>query len=76
MRLLEMIYAFGRLLIEDDIKDYMKFDRWHHWHLGELLRTGALLGSLAYLGSKAATNLAGGENRGSIGRSSYRPRYT
>lgn len=39
----KLIDAIGALLVIDDYKDYGKFDRIHHWFIGELMREGALL---------------------------------
>jgi len=44
-RLLDFLYRLGEMLIKDDIMDYGRFDRIHHWQWGEMLRQGAFLGS-------------------------------
>jgi hypothetical protein len=41
--LLEYLYQVGTFLVMDDIKDYGKLDRFHHWQYGELLRYGTIL---------------------------------
>jgi len=34
---LDYLSRLGELLLLDDIKDFGKFDRIHHWHIGLLL---------------------------------------
>jgi len=52
MWLLELSHNLGNFLLIEDYKDYGKFDRVHHWFLGELIRQlTVVLGSL-YVGSK------------------------
>lgn len=46
LSLLELVHFMGEFLIYDDIKDYGKIDRLHHWIIGELLKESALFGGL------------------------------
>jgi hypothetical protein len=45
----DVLYQVGEMVTLDDINDYGKFDRPHHWMVGELIRAGALLGGLLAL---------------------------
>ncbi|MEM3905631.1 MAG: hypothetical protein QXQ95_08720 [Thermofilum sp.] len=50
--------TIGYLLTVDDIDDYGKFDRIHHWMIGELIRiTSLLVGML-----RVASIIGGGED--------------
>jgi len=54
MPVLEYLYEIGTVLVEDDINDYGQFDHFHHWLLGELIRTFSLLGGLAVVLSEVS----------------------
>jgi hypothetical protein len=54
MPVLEYLHEIGTVLVEDDINDYGQFDRFHHWLLGELIRTFSLLGGLAVVLSEVS----------------------
>jgi len=46
--LIEFGYKLGEFIVLDDIKDYGKFDRVHHWQIGELIRVLSLYSGVAY----------------------------
>lgn len=47
--LLEVFNLLGELLIWDDLEDYGKLDRIHHWQIGELIRQTAKILGVTYV---------------------------
>jgi len=45
----ELLYNIGTMIVLDDFRDYGRFDRAHHWLLGEVMRQLALLGGVINL---------------------------